>query len=216
MDSDIDQTVEYVLGCAETARTSLRAAIDIPTYVRGAIERFAPPNAGRQPLARWISCAPPGGCSCSGQGHKTISSSSTHSHHQAAPGAPPRRMSDWQAVAPVNSPNCSKAIQHVVSRPVPCAAGELLKGNFEVSVTTLPWLKNVRIKEFASKQALTQAVLASSCVMPGLPVWLDNHRVFGIGEPARQSEPGVRLQPDRLCIYIDMSQLKLASGQFAS
>ena len=51
MDVDIDETVEYVLGCAATARNSLRKALDIPTYVRGAIERFAPENISEH-LAR--------------------------------------------------------------------------------------------------------------------------------------------------------------------
>ncbi len=33
----------------------------------------------------------------------------------------------------------------------------------EVSVTTLPWLRNVRVKRFASKDAIRDAIVASFC-----------------------------------------------------
>lgn len=51
-------------------------------------------------------------------------------------------------------------------------AVEKLRGNFEVSVTRLPWLSNMRVRDFHSHEELLEAVLASSCAVPfaGLPM----------------------------------------------
>lgn len=50
----------------------------------------------------------------------------------------------------------------------------------EVSLTTLPWLHNVRVRDFACNQDVEDAVLASSCVLATHPVWLPALRAWGI------------------------------------
>ena len=49
----------------------------------------------------------------------------------------------------------------------------------EVSVSTIsfskPWPHNVRIRKFANKQAVTDAILASACVAPP-PKYVPGHR----------------------------------------
>ena len=54
LDSDIEGTIEYVCKCAARARTSLPNALRISEYARGAIERFAPPDAGAVLLASGV------------------------------------------------------------------------------------------------------------------------------------------------------------------
>lgn len=49
-----------------------------------------------------------------------------------------------------------------------------MTGNLEVSVTTLPWFRNVRVKTFNSNEEVRDAVLASACiVLP--PLYLPAH-----------------------------------------
>ena len=60
------------------------------------------------------------------------------------------------------------------------AAAQVLSGNLEVSLTTLPWLGNVRVREFASNQEVEDAVLASSCIIPTSPVFLPGLGQWGI------------------------------------
>lgn len=52
LDVNIDDTVEYVLGCAQKARSSFRSAFAIPEYVRGALERFAPDDVSKSSAQR--------------------------------------------------------------------------------------------------------------------------------------------------------------------
>ena len=53
------------------------------------------------------------------------------------------------------------------------ARGADLNGSLEVSVTTLPWLRNARITRFdGAPGAMRDAILASSCATPYTPVWL--------------------------------------------
>lgn len=47
-EADIDACVEYVLECAERARTSWRNALRISEYVKGAIDKFQPPGAAKR------------------------------------------------------------------------------------------------------------------------------------------------------------------------
>lgn len=50
-----------------------------------------------------------------------------------------------------------------------------VNGKVEVSITKLPLLQNVRVKEFTNHRHMVQSLLASSCMFPlaGLPVWVD-------------------------------------------
>ena len=59
-------------------------------------------------------------------------------------------------------------------------AAEVLSGNLEVSLTTLPWLRNVRVREFACNQEVEDAVLASSCVLASSPVFLPALNAWGV------------------------------------
>ena len=45
-----------------------------------------------------------------------------------------------------------------------------------MSVTRLPWLRNHRVREFRGIDDLTTAIVASSCIMPGWPVWMQDCR----------------------------------------
>eukprot|EP00193_Tetraselmis_chui_P018768 CAMPEP_0177774544 /NCGR_PEP_ID=MMETSP0491_2-20121128/13567_1 /TAXON_ID=63592 /ORGANISM="Tetraselmis chuii, Strain PLY429" /LENGTH=445 /DNA_ID=CAMNT_0019292937 /DNA_START=111 /DNA_END=1448 /DNA_ORIENTATION=+ len=49
-----------------------------------------------------------------------------------------------------------------------------LRGNYEISVTSLPWLRNERVKDWASMAEGEASILASSCAIPfaGLPVYV--------------------------------------------
>lgn len=49
-----------------------------------------------------------------------------------------------------------------------------MTGNIEISVTTLPWFRNVRVKSFASNEEVRDAVLASACIVPP-PLHLPAH-----------------------------------------
>ena len=49
-----------------------------------------------------------------------------------------------------------------------------MTGNLEVSVTTLPWFRNVRVKTFGSNEEVRDAVLASACIVPP-PLHLPAH-----------------------------------------
>lgn len=50
----------------------------------------------------------------------------------------------------------------------------------EVSVTTLPWLGNARITEFADNAEMENAILASSCVFPAPPVYLPKLKTWAL------------------------------------
>jgi len=52
------------------------------------------------------------------------------------------------------------------------AAAAALAGNLEVSVTTLPFLRNVRVRDFGGPAGLRAAMLASACAIPVTPVWV--------------------------------------------
>eukprot|EP00873_Tetraselmis_striata_P044354 jgi/Tetstr1/464618/TSEL_009372.t1 len=101
MDTDIDEVVRFIVGCAVTARSSWTGLFHLKEYLRGAIRRFS-------------------------------------------------------------------------SEDLPAK----LRGNYEVSVTSLPWLRNRRVKDWADMSEVEAAILASSCAVPfaGLPV-----RLPGIG-----------------------------------
>lgn len=49
-----------------------------------------------------------------------------------------------------------------------------------MSLTTLPWLRNVRVCSFAENAEVKDAVLASSCVFAMHPVWLPSLGAWGI------------------------------------
>ena len=55
-----------------------------------------------------------------------------------------------------------------------CSVGPALTGNLEVSVTTLPWFRNVRVRAFESNEEVRDAVLASACIVPP-PLYLPKH-----------------------------------------
>ena len=59
-------------------------------------------------------------------------------------------------------------------------AGERLTGNIEVSVTTLPWLGNARVSEFADYAEVEDTMLASSCVFPTPPVYLPRLKCWAL------------------------------------
>ena len=88
-------------------------------------------------------------------------------------------------------PNGTQACRHVKStsaemhvsmpdRARACTAAEALSGRIEVSLTTLPWLRNVRVSSFGSNAEVEDAVLASSCVFAMHPVWLPSLGAWGI------------------------------------
>ena len=52
------------------------------------------------------------------------------------------------------------------------AAAAALRGNLEVSVTTLPFLRNARVTAWGGAGELKAAMLASACAIPTSPVWL--------------------------------------------
>eukprot|EP00192_Tetraselmis_astigmatica_P021811 CAMPEP_0117696298 /NCGR_PEP_ID=MMETSP0804-20121206/28601_1 /TAXON_ID=1074897 /ORGANISM="Tetraselmis astigmatica, Strain CCMP880" /LENGTH=284 /DNA_ID=CAMNT_0005510433 /DNA_START=169 /DNA_END=1023 /DNA_ORIENTATION=+ len=62
----------------------------------------------------------------------------------------------------------SSAISEFQTEDLP----EKLKGNYEVSVTQLPWLRNRRVTSWSNMTEVTASILASSCAVPlaGLPV----------------------------------------------
>ncbi|KAK9819058.1 hypothetical protein WJX81_001935 [Elliptochloris bilobata] len=63
---------------------------------------------------------------------------------------------------------------------LPRDAAKRLTGNMEVSVTTLPWLGNARVTEFADNAEMENAILASSCVFPAPPVYLPKMKSWAL------------------------------------
>lgn len=53
-------------------------------------------------------------------------------------------------------------------------AGPALNGNLEISVTTVPWFRNVRVKHFEDNTKVKNAILASACIVPP-PLYLRGH-----------------------------------------
>lgn len=49
--------------------------------------------------------------------------------------------------------------------PLSCT-GPSLSGNLEISVTTVPWFRNVRVKHFEDNAKVKNAILASACIVP--------------------------------------------------
>ncbi|KAK9806909.1 hypothetical protein WJX72_007180 [[Myrmecia] bisecta] len=71
--------------------------------------------------------------------------------------------------------NAFKIAQYVrgaIDRFISPECGPRMTGHMEISVTKLPWMRNVRIKEFADSAAVMTAVMASSRIVPlaGLPM----------------------------------------------
>ena len=62
------------------------------------------------------------------------------------------------------------AISRFANEDTPAA----LHGNLEVSVTQLPSLRNKRVTDFSTYEAMTTHLLATSCIVPlaGLPMWV--------------------------------------------
>lgn len=59
------------------------------------------------------------------------------------------------------------------------AAAAALAGNLEVSVTTLPFLRNARVTDFGDSPAeLKATMLASACAIPVTPVWVPSLRAW--------------------------------------
>ena len=56
----------------------------------------------------------------------------------------------------------------------PACAGPSLNGNLEISVTTVPWFRNVRVKHFEDNEKVKNAILASACIVPP-PLYLPGH-----------------------------------------
>ena len=156
-DADIDATIEYILKCAATARTSWRACLDIKTYVRGAIKAFATPDLGAPPL-RGMDDGPGASMASHGSLGGLVGTNKV--------AACSFDQQPWQAGRQAGGP-CTRQ-----AHPA-CAAAKKLNGNYEVSVTRLPWLRNHRVRKFRGVADLTDAIVASSCIMPGWPVWLD-------------------------------------------
>ena len=60
------------------------------------------------------------------------------------------------------------------SRTCLCCTGPALDGKLEISITTVPWLRNVRVKHFDSNAQVKSAILASACIVPP-PLYLPGH-----------------------------------------
>ena len=95
MDTDIDDVVKFVLGCAEEARSSIGGLFRLKKYVLGAMREFITPDLPSK-----------------------------------------------------------------------------LEGNYEISVTQLPWMRNRRVTSWRTVEEVESSVLASSCAVPlaGFPV----------------------------------------------
>lgn len=80
-----------------------------------------------------------------------------------------RARSGW-----VNATKIREYVAGAIANFTPANAGPQLTGNLEVSVTTLPWFRNVRVKTFGSNEEVRDAVLASACIVPP-PLHLPAH-----------------------------------------
>ncbi|KAL0051560.1 hypothetical protein WJX82_009808 [Trebouxia sp. C0006] len=74
----------------------------------------------------------------------------------------------------INATKIREYVAGAISNFTPANAGPQLTGNLEVSVTTLPWFRNVRVKTFGSNEEVRDAVLASACIVPP-PLHLPAH-----------------------------------------
>eukprot|EP00891_Asterochloris_glomerata_P002948 jgi/Astpho2/2948/fgenesh1_pg.00050_%23_180_t len=61
---------------------------------------------------------------------------------------------------------------------MPPGAGPKLTGHMEISLTKLPWFRNVRVTAFDSNEKVKNDILTSSCALPIPPIWSQEHKAW--------------------------------------
>ena len=71
-------------------------------------------------------------------------------------------------------------VHEICDSMLPHNAADVLNNRCEISITTLPWLRNKRVKIYSDNAHIRQALAASCCMAPlaGLPFMFDGSLVF--------------------------------------
>lgn len=71
-------------------------------------------------------------------------------------------------------------VHEICDSMLPHNAADVLNNRCEISITTLPWLRNKRVKVYSDNAHIRQALAASCCMAPlaGLPFMFDGSLVF--------------------------------------